>query len=113
MGGKHFPDLDQQLLMQQLNYLRGYLSQDQNTTNDKGVESYGEDNLNADLEVLYMMLISPFADYLADMNPEDKLIFVAPEVCNSIHNNSLGLGVWLSLTCFNSRHAKFQEFNVV
>lgn len=93
MGGQHFPDLDQQLLMQRLNYLRGYLSQDQNTTNDKGEESYGEDNLNADLEVLYMMLISPFAGYLADMHPEDKLIFVAPEVCNCIHNNSLGLGV--------------------
>ncbi|CAK9874389.1 unnamed protein product [Sphagnum jensenii] len=78
----------QQLLMKLLDCLRGHLSGDQNTTKDKKVESY-EDGVNTVLEFLYLMLISPIAAHLADMNPEDKLIFVAPEVLSSVPFSAL------------------------
>jgi len=39
--------------------------------------------INACLEWMFEMLISPVANFLADMKQEDKLIIVAPEVCSS------------------------------
>jgi hypothetical protein len=42
-------------------------------------------HINACLEWIYELLISPVANFLADMEQEDKLIIVAPEVCSSLH----------------------------
>jgi hypothetical protein len=44
--------------------------------------------MSADLKWIYEMLISPVADLLVDMKPDDKLIIVAPEVCDSVYNNA-------------------------
>jgi len=41
--------------------------------------------LNGCLEWMYEKLISPVADLLNDMEEEDKLIIVAPEVCSSLY----------------------------
>jgi hypothetical protein len=40
-------------------------------------------DINSCLEWMYELLISPVANFLADMEQEDKLIIVAPEVCSS------------------------------
>jgi hypothetical protein len=48
------------------------------------MESYDENDLDADLEHLYVEILSPVATVLDGMKPDDKLIIVAPEVCNSI-----------------------------
>ncbi len=52
------------------------------------MESHGEQHMSADLKLIYEMLISPVADLLVDMKPNDKLIIVAPEVCDSVYNNA-------------------------
>ncbi|CAK9237015.1 unnamed protein product [Sphagnum troendelagicum] len=44
-----------------------------------GMESYGENDFNADLEHLFVEIISPVATVLDGMKPDDKLIIVAPE----------------------------------
>jgi hypothetical protein len=41
--------------------------------------------INTCLEWIYEMLISPVANLLDEMEQEDKLIIVAPEVCGSLH----------------------------
>jgi hypothetical protein len=49
----------------------------------KGNE-YSESDVNASLEWMYEMLISPIEKHLEGMEPKDKLIIVAPEVCNFV-----------------------------
>jgi len=44
--------------------------------------------INASLEWFYEVLISPVTQFLDDMQVEDKLIIVAPQVCNSLHDTS-------------------------
>jgi hypothetical protein len=41
---------------------------------------------NANLEWFYEILISPVAHFLDDMQVEDKLIIVAPQVCSFLHD---------------------------
>jgi hypothetical protein len=43
---------------------------------------------NANLEWLYEVLISPVTHFLDDMEVEDKLIIVAPQVCSFLHNTA-------------------------
>jgi hypothetical protein len=43
---------------------------------------------NANLEWFYEVLISPVTQFLDDMQMEDKLIIVAPQVCSSLHDTS-------------------------
>jgi len=42
--------------------------------------------INANLEWFYEVLISPVMHFLDDMQVEDKLIIVAPQVCSSLHD---------------------------
>jgi hypothetical protein len=75
------------------------------------MESYGENDLDADSEHLFVEIISPVATVLDGMKPDDKLIIVAPEVCTqSTAMLNLGLGVWFLTTAVNSRHAALQSF---
>jgi len=60
------------------------------------------------------MLISPVANLLDDMEQEDKLIIVAPEVCSSLYATAKS---WYeSLVCVDllqPRTCDTQEFHVV
>jgi hypothetical protein len=42
--------------------------------------TYDDESMNEDLEFLYELLISPVAEVLKPMRPEDKLIIIPHEV---------------------------------
>lgn len=44
--------------------------------------------INANLEWLYEILIDPVSHFLDDMEVEDKLIIIAPQVCSSLQHTS-------------------------
>jgi CHAT domain-containing protein len=72
------------LLRNKLENLRKMVSQGSKATGNEDLES----DVNASLEWMYEMLISPVEKLLEGMEPEDKLIIVAPEVCNFVYDNA-------------------------
>jgi hypothetical protein len=78
------------------------------------MESYGENDLDADLEHLFVEIISPVATVLDGMKPDDKLIIVAPEVCNSISSNAKSWSRSLVFDdCCQLKTCSTPEFHVV
>jgi hypothetical protein len=72
------------LLRNKLEILRKMFSQGLKATGNEDLES----DVNASLEWMYEMLISPVEKLLEGMEPEDKSIIVAPEVCNFVYDNA-------------------------
>jgi hypothetical protein len=72
------------LLRNKLEILRKMFSQGSKATGNEDLES----DMNASLEWMYEMLISPVEKHLEGMEPKDKLIIVAPEVCNFVYDNA-------------------------
>lgn len=58
--------------------LQSYLSQLDDEDGVKG--TYDDESMNEDLEFLHELLISPVAEFLKPMRPEDKLIVIPHEV---------------------------------
>jgi hypothetical protein len=87
------------LLQIVLEMLREIFSQGSNATKNEGVQIDENPGMKGCLEWMYEMLIGLVANLLDGMKPEDKLIIVAPEVCNSVYvMQNLGLRVWFVLT---------------
>jgi hypothetical protein len=90
------------LLQNKLEILRKMFSQGPKATGNEDLES----DVNASLEWMYEMLISPIEKLLEGMEPEDKLIKLLDlryvTLCMTMQ--TLDLEVWFMLTCFNSRH---------
>ncbi len=79
-----------------------------------GMESYGENDLDADSEHLFVEIISPVATVLDGMKPEDKLIIVAPEICNTIYSNAKSWSRRLVFDdCCQFKTCSAPEFRVV
>jgi CHAT domain-containing protein len=62
--------------------LRSYLSQLDDEDGVKG--TYDDESMNEDLEFLYELLISPVAEVLKPMRPEDKLIIIPHELLTNV-----------------------------
>jgi hypothetical protein len=94
--------------------LREIFSQGSKATKNEGVQIDENPGMKGCLEWMHEMLIGLVANLLDGMKPEDKLIIVAPEVCNSVYDDAKSWSQ--SLICFDLRQLKTsdtQEFHVV
>jgi hypothetical protein len=73
-----------EILRKMFSQLKKKSSQGSKATGNEDLES----DMNASLEWMYEMLISPVEKHLEGMEPEDKLIIVAPEVCIFVYDNA-------------------------
>lgn len=100
------------LLQIVLEMLREIFSQGSNATKNEGVQIDENPGMKGCLEWMYEMLIGLVANLLDGMKPEDKLIIVAPEVCNSVYDDAKSWSQ--SLVCvdllFNSRRVTLKSF---
>ncbi|KAH8948285.1 hypothetical protein BDL97_11G086900 [Sphagnum fallax] len=69
-------------LEKRLKRLRSYLSQLDDEDGVKG--TYDDESMNEDLEFLHELLISPVAELLKPMRPEDKLIIIPHELLTNV-----------------------------
>jgi hypothetical protein len=98
------------LLQIVLEMLREMFSQGSKATKNEGVQIDENPGMKGCLEWMHEMLIGLVANLLDGMKPKDKLIIVAPEVCNSVYDDAKSWSQSLVCFDFNSRHLTLKSF---